>query len=93
MRMPPLKLRYNSPMQHSLEQIRQLAHELPEDQRLLLANSLLESVSDQAGATEAQLVAAWDEEIARRVAEIKAGAAATCSLDDLTSDLRSIVDR
>jgi putative addiction module component (TIGR02574 family) len=80
-------------MQHSLEQIRQLAHELPEDQRLLLANSLLESVSDQAAATEAQLAAAWDEEIVRRVTEIKAGTAATCSLDDLTSDLRSIVDR
>ena len=47
----------------------------------------------QAMETEAQLAAEWDEEIARRVAEIKAGAAATCSLDDLTSDLRSIVDR
>ena len=85
--------RYNSCMQHSLEQIRQLAQELPEDQRLLLANSLLESVSDQAAATEAQLAAAWDQEIVRRVTEIKAGTAATCSLDDLTSDLRSIVDR
>ncbi len=93
MRIPPLKLRYNSSMQYSLEQVRQLAHDLPEDQRLQLANSLLESVSDQAGATEAELAAAWDEEIARRVAEIKAGTAATCSLDDLASDLRSIVDR
>ncbi len=85
--------RYNLSMQHSLEQVRQLAYDLPEDQRLLLANSLLESVSDQDETTEAQLAAAWDEEIARRVAEIKAGTAATCSLDDLTSDLRSIVDR
>ncbi len=80
-------------MPHSYEKVRQIAHDLPEDQRLLLANSLLESVSDQAGATEAELAAAWDEEIARRVAEIKAGTAATCSLDDLASDLRSIVDR
>jgi putative addiction module component (TIGR02574 family) len=80
-------------MQHSLEQIRQLAYDLPEDQRLLLANSLIESVSNQGGDTEVELAAAWDEEIARRVAEIKAGTAATCSLDDLTSDLRSIVDR
>jgi putative addiction module component (TIGR02574 family) len=80
-------------MQHSLEQIRQLAQGLPEDQRLLLANSLLESVGDQDEATEAQLAAAWDEEISHRVAEIKAGTAATCSLDDLASDLRSIVDR
>jgi putative addiction module component (TIGR02574 family) len=80
-------------MQHSLEQVRQLAHDLPEDQRLLLANSLLESVGDQAGAAEAELAGAWDEEIARRVAEIKAGTAATCSVEDLASDLRSIVDR
>lgn len=80
-------------MQHSLEQVRQLAHDLPEDQRLQLANSLLESVNDQAEAAEAQLAAAWDEEIARRVAEIKAGTSATCSLDDLASDLRSIVDK
>ena len=80
-------------MQHSLEQVRQLAYDLPEDQRLLLANALLESVSNQDEAAEAQLAAAWDEEIARRVAEIKAGTATTCSLDDLTSDLRSIVDR
>ena len=80
-------------MRHSLEQIRQLAHDLPEDQRLQLANSLLESVSDQDEATEAELAAAWDEEISHRVAEIKAGTAATCSLDDLASDLRSIVDR
>jgi|HubBroStandDraft_1064217.scaffolds.fasta_scaffold586542_1 putative addiction module component (TIGR02574 family) len=80
-------------MPHSLEQIRQLAHELPEDQRLLLADSLLESVSDQGEVADAQLATAWDEEIARRVAEIKAATAATCSVDDLASDLRSIVDR
>jgi putative addiction module component (TIGR02574 family) len=80
-------------MPHSFEEVRQIAHELPEDQRLILADSLLESVSEQPESVEAQLTAAWDEEIARRVAEIKAGAAATCSLDDLASDLRSIVDR
>ena len=85
--------RYNLSMQHSLEEIRQLAHDLPEDQRLLLANSLLESVSDQDEGAEAQLAAEWDEEIARRVTEIKADTAATCSIDDLASDLRSIVDR
>lgn len=80
-------------MQRSFDEVRQIAQELPEDQRLLLVNSLLESLSDQAAANEAQLTAEWDEEIARRVAEIKAGTAATCSLDELASDLRSIVDR
>ncbi len=80
-------------MQRSFDEVRQIAQELPEDQRLLLVNSLLESLSDQAAANEAQLTAEWDEEIARRVAEIKAGTAATCSLDELASDLRSIADR
>jgi putative addiction module component (TIGR02574 family) len=80
-------------MPHSFEEVRQIAHELSEEQRLLLANSLLESVSEPAEAEEAQLAAAWDEEIARRVTEIKAGTAVTSSLDDLASDLRSIVDR
>lgn len=77
-------------MQHSFEEVRQIAHELPEEQRLMLANSLLESVSGEAEAAEAQLTAAWDEEIARRVAEIKSGTAATCSLEDLASDLRRL---
>ena len=59
----------------------------------MLANALLESMNDRGGSAEAQVTAAWDEEIARRVAEIKSGAAATCSLEALASDLRSIVDR
>lgn len=80
-------------MQHSFEEVRQIAHDLPEDQRLLLANSLLESASGQGAFAEAQFVADWDEEIARRVADIKSGTAAACSAEDLASDLSSIVDR
>jgi hypothetical protein len=80
-------------MRHSFEQVRQLASELSEDEQLILANSLLESQYERGNATDDEIAAAWDEEIARRVAEIKAGTASTCSLQDLDSDLRAIVDR
>jgi putative addiction module component (TIGR02574 family) len=80
-------------MPQSFDEIRQSAQQLPEDQRLMLANALLESMSDWSESADAQLVAAWDEEIARRVAEIKSGTAKTCSLEELASDLSTIVDR
>ena len=84
--------RYNLPMPHTYEEVRQIAYELPEDQRALLANSLWESLdSRENDATEAEIDAAWDGEIARRVAEIKAGTAVTCSLEEVEADLRAIV--
>lgn len=47
-------------MRHSFEEVRQLAHALPEDQRIQLANSLYESVaSDEERASEAEIEAAW----------------------------------
>jgi hypothetical protein len=38
---------YNLFMQHTFEEVQQIAHELPEDQRVLLANSLWESVGSE----------------------------------------------
>jgi putative addiction module component (TIGR02574 family) len=79
-------------MARTYEEVRQIAQELPEDQRILLANSLWESVDTGEGkATEAEIDEAWDGEIARRVAEIKAGTAVTYSLDEVAAELRSIV--
>lgn len=80
-------------MQHSFEEVREFAQELPEDQRLMLVNSLLETLDEQDSASEAEIAAAWDQEIAHRVAEIKAGTAATCSIDDVAADLRSILGK
>ncbi|MGA7832558.1 MAG: addiction module protein [Terracidiphilus sp.] len=55
-------------MPRSFEEVRQIASELPVDQRILLANSLWESVDPaDSAATEAELDAAWNGEIARRV--------------------------
>ena len=47
--------------------------------------------SEEGDATEAEIDAAWDGEIARRVAEIKAGTAVTYSLEEVEADLRAIV--
>ncbi len=61
-------------MPHTYEEVRQIAYELPTEQRILLANSLWESVdTEECGATEAEVEAAWGEEVERRVAEIDSG--------------------
>jgi putative addiction module component (TIGR02574 family) len=79
-------------MPRSYEEVRQIAWELPEDQRILLATSLWESVeADGADVSEAEVDASWDAEIGRRVAEIKAGTAVTYSLGEVEADLRAIV--
>jgi putative addiction module component (TIGR02574 family) len=76
-------------MPHTYEEIQQFARELPEDQRILLANSMWESAD--AGEDEAEISVAWEPEIARRVEEIKAGTAVTYSLAEVEADLRTIV--
>ncbi|MGO8733667.1 MAG: addiction module protein [Terriglobia bacterium] len=76
-------------MSHTFEEVQQFARELPEDQRILLANSLWESAD--AGEDDAAITAAWEPEIARRVEEIKAGTAVTCSLAEVEADLRAVV--
>ncbi|MGA2216977.1 MAG: addiction module protein [Terracidiphilus sp.] len=79
-------------MPHSFEEVRQIAYELPEDQRILLANSLWESVDPcEDEATEVQIDDAWEAEIGHRVEEIKAGKAVTYSLEEVEADLRAIV--
>jgi putative addiction module component (TIGR02574 family) len=78
-------------MQHTFEEVQQFAQELPEEQRILLANSLWESAD--AGEDEAEIAAAWEPEIARRIEEIKAGTAVTYSLAEVEADLRAVVGR
>ena len=78
-------------MRHTYEEVQQIARELPEDQRILLANSLWENAdADEDEAGEAEISAAWEPEIARRVEEIKAGTAVTYSLAEVEADLRAI---
>ena len=85
--------RYNLSMPSSYEEVRHIAYELPEDQRILRANWLWDSIEqDGSEATEAEFDAAWDTEIGRRVAGIQAGNAATCSLEEVEAGLRAIVE-
>jgi hypothetical protein len=79
-------------MPHTYEEVRKFAHELPEDQQILLANSLWENAAaGEAEAGDAEIAEAWDAEIAHRIGEIKAGTAVTYSLHEVETDLRAIV--
>ena len=85
------KPRYNLPMPHTYEEVRQFAQELPEDEQIQLANSLWErAVAGEDEASEAEIAAAWGAEIAQRVEQIKAGTAMTYSLQEVAADLRAI---
>jgi putative addiction module component (TIGR02574 family) len=75
-------------MPHSFEEVRQIAHELPTEQRILLANSLWESVdTEECGSTETEIDAAWGEEVERRVAEIDSGAAQMIPWEQVRSEM------
>jgi putative addiction module component (TIGR02574 family) len=79
-------------MPHTYEEVRQLAYELPEDQRILLANSLWESV-DAEECSEAEAEAAWKTEAERRVAEDEAGIGVDHSLEEVVEPLRARLAR
>ena len=69
-----------------LGQVRQLAHDLMEDKRLPACQlSPGERQRSSWSHRSRACPRAWDEEVARRVAEIKAGTAQTSPLDDLAS--------
>jgi len=76
-------------MPHTFEEVRQIAYELPEDQRILLANSLWESVeAEENGAGEAEVEVAWKCEAERRVAEDEAGIGVDHSQEEVVEPLR-----
>ena len=75
-------------MEHSFEEVHKLAHALPEEQRIQLANSLYESVAtDEEEGSEAEITAAWDEEIRRRLDEIDSGAVEMIPGDQVRAEL------
>jgi putative addiction module component (TIGR02574 family) len=59
---------------------------LPASERADLAGSLIESLDD---ASDESVEAAWDEEIARRMADIDSGSVKTVSLHDARRRLAS----
>lgn len=70
-------------MARSYEEVRQLAQELPEAQRLKLANALWDSVDEPAEGSETEIAAAWDAEIKRRLDQIDSGEVEMVPLDDV----------
>ena len=74
-------------MQPPFEEVEKLARALPEDQRIRLANSLYESVSDEEQASEAEVEASWGDEIKRRLDEIDSGNVKMISHEEFLADL------
>ncbi len=58
------------------------------DERAALANTLLDSLEG----TDESVQAAWDEEVARRIANLKAGKAVTAPWEQLHRELLAIVN-
>ena len=61
---------------------------LPLDERAALANSLFESLES----FDASVENAWDEEVARRIEDLKAGRAITVPWEELHRELLAMVN-
>src|SRR5208282_5266332 len=72
-------LRYNLPMNRSAQEILEDARQLPPSEVNWLIENLLQEGD---GASEAEIEAAWDGEIKRRLDEIDSGAVKLVPLED-----------
>jgi putative addiction module component (TIGR02574 family) len=61
---------------------------LPVSERAALANTLLDSLED----AEESVQAAWDEEVARRMQDLKAGKAVTVPWEELHRELLAMLN-
>ena len=61
---------------------------LPAEERAALANTLLDSLE----AADEPVQAAWDEEVARRIEDLKAGKAVTVPWEELHRELLAVVN-
>ncbi len=61
---------------------------LPVEERAALANTLLDSLET----TNQSVQEAWDEEVARRIADLKAGRAVTVPWEQLHRELLAMVN-
>lgn len=74
-------------MATNLEQIEALALALPIKQRGELAHRLIVSLDGEPDGTPEEIAQAWDEEIARRVAEIDTGTAVLIPQEDVFAEI------
>lgn len=74
-------------MATNLEQIEALALALPLKERGELAHRLIVSLDGEPEGTPEEIAKAWDEEIARRVAEIDAGTAVLIPEEEVFAEI------
>ena len=70
-----------------VEELSERARALSPEDRALLAEHLLESLPDE---SESEVEAAWDQEIARRVEQVRSGAARLIPAEEVHAEARRI---
>jgi hypothetical protein len=75
----------------TLEQIREEAMALPEEDRVMLGEELL--IGPQSDEELAEIEKAWDVEIARRVAEVESGQAVLIPYEEVMRELERLIRR
>lgn len=73
-----------------VEELSARARTLPPEDRARLAEELLESLEQD---PDSEVEAAWDREIERRVAEVKAGTATLIPAEDVHAEARRLIRR
>ncbi len=69
-------------------QIIAAALRLPLEERIILANAILDSVDDSPGpASQSEIDQSWNDEIAKRVQELESGSVDTISSTELWKEL------
>ncbi|HWR78219.1 MAG TPA: addiction module protein [Thiobacillus sp.] len=74
-----------------LKELETQALQLPPDERSQLIHRLIVSLEGEAEDTPEAIAKAWDEEIARRVADMEAGRTEWIPADEVMARLRSII--
>ena len=79
-------------MSPELSKLLKQALALRAEERAALANSLLDSLEIGADESDKTIDAAWDEEVARRMEDLKAGKAITVTWEELHRELLAMVN-
>lgn len=79
-------------MAASLEELENLAMQLPLKERSELAHRLIVSIDRAPEGTPEEIAKAWDEEISRRVADMEAGRTRWTPADEVMARLRHKVE-
>jgi len=74
-------------MSSLVEELSRKARALPPEDRLRLAEELLATVQE----VDAEVEAAWEEEIRRRIAEIDSGTAKLIPADEVFAEVRRLL--